>query len=73
MLIQKSILKDATNELSLHFLAKKEIMVVQDVERDDIDSICKIISTVPIAHIDRMSEDKFGHADFCEHAKLADG
>jgi T-complex protein 1 subunit delta len=36
LLIQKSILKDATNELSLHFLAKKGIMVVQDVERDDI-------------------------------------
>lgn len=31
LLIQKSILKDATNELSLHFLAKKNIMVVQDV------------------------------------------
>jgi len=34
LLIQKSILKDATNELSLHFLAKKGIMVVQDIERD---------------------------------------
>ena len=36
LLIQKSILKDATNELSLHFLAKKGIMVVQDIERDDV-------------------------------------
>jgi T-complex protein 1 subunit delta len=53
-LIQKSILKDVTNELSLHFLAKKEIMVVQDVERDDIDFICKTINAVPIAHIDHM-------------------
>lgn len=34
LLIQKSILKDATNELSLYFLAKKGIMVVQDIERD---------------------------------------
>jgi T-complex protein 1 subunit delta len=34
LLIQKSILKDATNDLSLHFLAKKGIMVVQDIERD---------------------------------------
>ena len=34
LLIQKSILKDATNELSLHFLAKKGIMVVQDIERE---------------------------------------
>ena len=66
LLIQKSILKDATNELSLHFLAKKGIMVVQDVERDDIDFICKTIGAIPIAHIDHMSEDKFGHAKLCE-------
>ena len=41
LLIQKSILKDATNDLSLHFLAKKGIMVVQDIERDDVEFICK--------------------------------
>ena len=34
LLIQKSILRDAVNELSLHFLAKKGIMVMKDVERD---------------------------------------
>lgn len=72
LLIQKSILKDATNELSLHFLAKKGIMVVQDIERDDVDFICKTIGAIPIAHIDHMSEDKFGHAGLCEQAKLAD-
>lgn len=72
LLIQKSILKDATNELSLHFLAKKGIMVVQDVERDDIDFICKTVGAIPIAHIDHMSEDKFGHAKLCEQARLND-
>jgi T-complex protein 1 subunit delta len=72
LLIQKSILKDATNELSLHFLAKKGIMVVQDVERDDVDFICKSIGAIPIAHIDHMSEDKFGHAALCEQARLSD-
>ena len=33
LLIQKGILKNATNDLSLHFLAKKGIKVVQDIER----------------------------------------
>jgi T-complex protein 1 subunit delta len=33
LLVQKSILRDATNDLSLHFLAKKGIMVIKDVER----------------------------------------
>jgi T-complex protein 1 subunit delta len=72
LLIQKSILKDATNELSLHFLAKKGIMVVQDVERDEVDFICKSIGAVPIAHIDHMSSDKFGHAKLCEQQRLSD-
>ena len=40
--IQKSILRDATNELSLHFLAKKNIMVVKDIEREDIEFISKV-------------------------------
>lgn len=72
LLIQKSILKDATNELSLHFLAKKGIMVVQDIDRDEIDFICKSISAIPIAHIDHMTADKFGHAGLCEQTKLED-
>lgn len=72
LLIQKSILKDATNELSLHFLAKKGIMVVQDIERDDVDFICRSIGAIPIAHIDNMTPDKFGSAALCEQSRLAD-
>lgn len=65
LLIQKSILKDATNELSLHFLAKKGIMVVQDIERDDVEFICKTLGCVPVAHIDHLTADKFGKAALC--------
>ena len=42
LLIQKSVLRDATNELSLHFLAKKGIMVIKDIERDEVEFICKV-------------------------------
>lgn len=42
LLIQKSILRDSVNELSLHFLAKKNIMVVKDIERDEVEFICKV-------------------------------
>jgi T-complex protein 1 subunit delta len=52
ILIQKSILRDAVNDLSLHFLAKKNIMVIRDVERDDVEFISKTIGAVPVAHID---------------------
>ena len=42
LLIQKSILRDAVSDLALHFLAKMKIMVVKDVEREEIEFICKV-------------------------------
>jgi T-complex protein 1 subunit delta len=60
--IQKSILRDAVNELSLHFLAKKKIMVVRDIEREQIGFICKTINATPVAHIDGLKPEKLGHA-----------
>ena len=60
LLIQKSILRDAYNELSLHFLAKMNILVVTDIERTDVDFICQTLGCQPIAHPDQISEDKLG-------------
>lgn len=42
LLIQKSILRDAVNDLSLHFLSKLKIMVIKDIERDEIEFISKV-------------------------------
>ena len=42
LLIQKSILRDAINEIALHVLAKLKIMVVKDIERDEIEFIHKV-------------------------------
>ena len=47
LLIQKSILRDAVNDLSLHFLAKLNILAVKDIERDEVEFICKV-STFPL-------------------------
>ncbi|QIW98167.1 hypothetical protein AMS68_003685 [Peltaster fructicola] len=66
LLIQKSILRDAVNDLSLHFLFKLGILVVKDVERDEIDFLCKSIGCKPIADIDSFTEDKLGTADLVE-------
>lgn len=55
VLIQKSIMRDAYNELSLHFLAKMGIMVLTDIERPDVAFICKTLGCAPIAHIDQLS------------------
>lgn len=73
LLIQKSILRDAINDLALHFLAKKKIMVVRDVERTDVEFICKTLSCVPIAHIDNLKPEKLGNAEMAEDIDLADG
>jgi len=62
LLIQKSILRDAVNELSLHFLAKKHIMVVKDIERDEVEFIAKTLCLTPVAHIDQLTPEKLGHA-----------
>lgn len=63
LLIQKSILRDAYNELSLHFLAKMGILVVTDVERGDVEFICRTLGCIPIANIESLSVDKIGTAD----------
>lgn len=34
--------RDAVSDLALHFLAKMKIMVVKDIEREDIEFICKV-------------------------------
>ena len=72
LLIQKSVMRDATNDLSLHFLAKKGILVVKDIERDDVPFICKTIGCVPVSHVDHLSAEKLGKAQTVEEVTLTD-
>ena len=71
LLVQKSILRDALTELSLHYLAKRKILVVKDIEREDVEFICKTIGCIPIAHIDQFVPEKLGKADLCEEVHLS--
>jgi len=66
LLIQKSVLRDAVNDLSLHFLAKLKIMVVTNIERSDIEFISSTLDCRPIAHIDEFVPEKLGHAELAE-------
>lgn len=34
--------RDAVSELALHFFDKMKIMVVKDIEREDIEFVCKV-------------------------------
>lgn len=71
LLIQKSILRDATNEMSLHFLSKLKILVVKEIERDEIEFLAKSTGCKPIADIDAFTEDKLGYADLVDETEKA--
>ena len=73
LLIQKSILRDAVNEMSLHFLQKAGIMVIKNIERDEIDFISKTLGCTPVAHIDQFTPNKLGKAGLCEEVTLSEG
>lgn len=70
LLIQKSILRDAYNDLALHFLAKLDIMVVTDIERNDVDFISRTMNLQPIAHIDHFNVEKLGECTLCEEVSI---
>jgi len=70
LLVQKSILRDAVNDLSLHFLAKLGIAVVTNVEREDVEFVCKSIGCKPVAHIDQMKSEMLGSAARVEESTI---
>ena len=71
LLIQKSILRDAVDDISLTFLKRLNILVVKDVERDEIEFLSKSLGCKPIADIEAFTEDKLGYADLVEETTHA--
>lgn len=69
LLIQKLILRDAVNDLALHFLAKLNILVIKDIERDEVEFLTKATGCKPIADIDNFTEDRLGSADLVEETE----
>jgi len=66
LLIQKSILRDALNEMALHFLSKTKIAVVRDIERDDVEFVCKALGCRPIASLDHFTTESLASVDLVE-------
>lgn len=73
LFIQKSILRDAVNDLALHFLAKMKVLVVKDIEREDIEFITKTIGCRPIASLDHFLPEHLGQADLVEEVAMGTG
>merc|ERR1712122_173117 len=66
LLVQKSILRDALSDLAIHFFDKMKIMVVKDIEREDIEHVCKSLGCRPIASLDHFTADKLADAQLVE-------
>jgi len=69
LLIQKSILRDAVNDLALHFLGKMKIMVIKDIEREDVEFYCRSLDCKPIASIDHFQPEMLATADLVEEVQ----
>merc|ERR1712176_1312969 len=66
LLVQKSILRDALSDLAIHFFDKMKIMVVKDIEREDIEHVCKSLGCSPVASLDHFTADKLASAELVE-------
>ncbi|XP_026193483.1 T-complex protein 1 subunit delta [Cyclospora cayetanensis] len=73
LLIQKSILRDAVNDLSLDYLARAKILVIRDVEREDIEFLSKTLGCSPVASLDHFTADKLGRADLVQDEMIPGG
>uniref|UniRef100_H2ZFR0 Uncharacterized protein n=1 Tax=Ciona savignyi TaxID=51511 RepID=H2ZFR0_CIOSA len=69
----KQILRDALSDLALHFLNKMKILVVKDIERQDIEFVCKSTGCKPIASIDHFSADMLASAELVEEVNVGTG
>lgn len=66
LLVQKSILRDAVSDLAQHFLDKIKCLVVKDIEREDIEFVCKTLNCRPIASLDHFTAENLVNADLVE-------
>mmetsp|Transcript_21874 Transcript_21874/g.42493 ORF Transcript_21874/g.42493 Transcript_21874/m.42493 type:complete len:532 (-) Transcript_21874:68-1663(-) len=66
VLVQKSILRESISALCFQILSQMEIMIVQDIERDEISFIADSLGCTPIVDIESFSIEKFGLAKIVE-------
>lgn len=71
LLVQKSILRDALNEMAIHFFNKAKIAVIRDVEREDIEFVCKSIGCRPVASLDHFVPEALASIDLVEEVQDA--
>lgn len=56
LLIQKSIVRESCSELAQYFLKKVGIFIIDDIDRKDIEFICKSLGTTPVTDVDLLGD-----------------
>ncbi|KAK2964628.1 putative T-complex protein 1 subunit delta [Blattamonas nauphoetae] len=72
LLVQKSILRDAIDQMGRFYLAKLGVMVVEDIERDEVDFICRALHCLPFASVDHLVQAKVSEPHrfgYCERVE----
>jgi len=73
ILLQKSVLRDALSDVAIKALKSAKIMVVKDIERTDVDFVCRTLGCRPIASVEGISADKLGFAGCVEEVHTPGG
>lgn len=61
-----SFFRDALSDLAIHFLDKIKTMVIKDIEREDIEFVCKTLGCRPIASLDHFTAENLVNVDLVE-------
>lgn len=54
------------SDLAIHFLDKIKVLVVKDVEREDVEFVCKSLGCRPIASLDHFTAENLVNAELVE-------
>jgi len=73
VLLQRSILRDAISVLGSHYLAKRGILVVRDIERVEMPFIAKALGCKQVSSADLLTKDKLGEAKLAEEISTPGG
>lgn len=57
LIIQKNILRDSLSDLGRHFLKQLNILVIERVDRKEIEYICDALKIEPISDVNFMTSD----------------
>lgn len=65
--------RDALSDLAVHFLDKIKTMVIKDIEREDIEFVCKTLGCRPIASLDHFTAENLVNVDLVEEVNEPSG